>query len=142
MRHGFTIIELTGVLTLMALAASLSFSVSRGLRERLAVMGAREDLVGLIIRARGEALRRGGSRVIVIQDPAEIRLEAGGEVLRRVDIAATWRTELVLCCGHASVELRFDASGLGSMAARSITLSRGSAVTRLIISAYGRIRRE
>lgn len=142
MRNGFTLIELAGALILMALAASLSLSVTHGVRDRLAVIGAREDLVGLITRARGEALRRGGSSVIVIQNPAEIRLEAGGEMLHRVDIGATWRTELVLSGGRSSVELRFDASGLGSMAARSVTLSRGSAVTRLIISSYGRIRRE
>ena len=142
MRRGFTLFELTGVLALLALAASLSFPVSRTVRDRLAVTGAREELVGLITRARGEALRRGGSSLILVRDPAEVRIEASGEVLQRVDIAATWRTELVLSGGRATVELRFDASGVGRMAATSITLTRGSAVARLIISAYGRIRRE
>ncbi len=142
MRHGFTLLELTGVLTLLALAASLSFPVSRSVRERLSVMGAREELVGLIKRARAEALRRGGSSLIVVQNPAEVRIEARGELLHRVDVGATWRTELVLSGGRSTVELRFDASGLGRMAASSVTLTRGSAVARLIISAYGRVRRE
>ena len=142
MRHGFTLLELTGVLTLLALTASLSFPVSRSVRERLSVIGAREELVGLITRARGEALRRGGSSLIVVQYPAEVRIEARGELLHRVDVGATWRTELVLSGGRPTVELRFDASGLGRMAANSVTLTRGSAVARLIISAYGRIRRE
>ena len=66
MRHGFTLLELTGVLTLLALAASLSFPASRSVRERLAVIGAREELVGLIKRARAEALRGGGSTLIVV----------------------------------------------------------------------------
>ncbi len=142
MRYGFTILELTGVLTLLALAATLSFPVGQGVRERLSVVGAREELVGLITRARGEALRRGGSRLIILGSPAEVRIEAGGELLHRVDLGATWRTELVLSGGRQAVELRFDASGLGRMAARSVTFTRGSAVARLIISAYGRIRRE
>jgi len=142
MRHGFTILELAGVLALLAVAGSLSFPVGWSVRERLSVVGAREELVGLITRARGEALRHGGSRLIVIRDPAEIRIEAGGEILHRVDIRATWGTELVLSGGRPSFELRFDALGLGRMAARSVTLTRGSAVARLIISAYGRIRRE
>ncbi len=142
MRHGFTLLELTGVLTLLALTASLSFPVSRSVRERLSVIGAREELVGLITRARGEALRRGGSSLIVVRNPAEVRIEARGELLHRVDVGATWRTELVLSGGRPTVELRFDASGLGRMAASSVTLTRGSAVARLIISAYGRIRRE
>ncbi len=106
------------------------------------MIGAREDLVGLIMRARAEALRRGGSNLIVVSNPAEIRIETGGELLHHAYIGATWRTELMLSGGHPSVELRFDASGLGSMAAHSVTFTRGSAVARLIISAYGRIRRE
>ena len=142
MRHGFTILELTGVLTLLALATSLSFPASRGVRERVSVIGAREELVGLITRARAEALRHGGSSLIVVRYPAEVRIEAGGELLHRVDVGATWRTELVLSGGRPKVEVRFDASGLGRMAATSVTLTRGSAVARLIISAYGRIRRE
>lgn len=142
MRHGFTLFELTGVLILLALAASVSIPVGQSVRERLSVIGAREELVGLITRARGEALRRGGSSLIINRNPAEIRIEAGGEILHRVDIGVIWRTELALSGGRPSVELRFDALGLGRMAARSVTLTRGSAVARLIISAYGRIRRE
>ena len=142
MRHGFTILELAGVLALLVVAASLSFPVGWSVRERLSVIGAREELVGLITRARGVALRDGGSSLIVIRNPAEIRVEAGGQILHRVDIGATWRTELVLSGGRPTVELRFDTSGLGRMAARSVTFTRGSAVARLIISAYGRVRRE
>jgi len=142
MRNGFTIHELAGVLALLAVAASLSFPMGWSVRERLSVMGAREELVGLIQRARGEALRQGGASLFITRNPAEIRVEVRGEILHRVDLGATWRTELVLSGGRPSVELRFDASGLGRMAARSVTLTRGSAVARLIISAYGRIRRE
>ena len=142
MRHGFTLLELTVVLALLALATSLSFPVGRRIQDRLSVIGAREDLVGLITRARAEALRRGGSSLIVVSNPAEVRIEAEGELLHRAYIGATWRTELVLSGGRPSVELRFDSSGLGSMSGRSVTLTRGSAVARLIISAYGRIRRE
>ena len=142
MRHGFTLFELTSVLTLLALAASLSFPMAWSARERLSVNGAREELVGLITRARAEALRRGGSSLVIVRNPAEIRIEAGGELLHRAEIGATWKTELVLSGGRPMVELLFDASGLGRMAASSVTLTRGSAVARLIISAYGRIRRE
>jgi len=142
MRRGFTLLELTGVLILLALAASLSLPMGRSARDRLAVTGAREELVALITRARAEALRRGSSSLIVVRDPTEFRIEAGGELLHRVDIEATWKTELVLSGGRSTVELRFDASGLGRMAASSITLIRGKAVARLVISAYGRIRRE
>ncbi len=141
MRHGFTLLELAGVLALLALTAVLSFPMGRGVRERLSVIGAREELVGLITRARGEALRRGGPSLLVVRDPAEGRIEARGELLHRVELGATWRIELVLSGGRPTVELRFDASGLGRMAASWVTLTRGAAVARLIRSAYGGIRR-
>ncbi len=142
MRHGFTLLELAGVLALLALTAALSFPLGLGIRERLSVIGAREELVGLITQARGEALRHGGSSLIIISSPPEIRVEASGEILHRVDVGASWRTDLVLSGGRPSVELRFYASCLGRMAARSVALTRGSAVARLIISAFGRVRRE
>ena len=126
----------------MAVAASLSLPAGRLVRERLSVIGAREDLVAMIARARGEALRRGGSSLVIVESPAEIRIEAGGDTLQRVDLAAAWQTEVVLSGGRPSAELRFDALGLGRMAARSITLTRGSTVARLIVSAFGRVRRE
>ncbi len=142
MRYGFTLLELTVVLALVALAASLSFPLGQQVRERLSVIGAREDLVSLITRARAEALRRGGSSLIIVRSPAEIRIESGGELLQRLDLEAAWRTKLVLSGGRPRVELRFNALGLGTMTARSITIIRGSAVARLIVSAFGRIRRE
>ena len=142
MQRGFTLLELAGVLALLAVMASLSFPVGRSVSERLSVIGAREELVGLITLARGEALRHGGASLIVNRNPAEIRVEANGETLHRADLATTWRVELVLSGGRSSVELRFDASGLGRMSARSVTIARGSAVSRLIVSAYGRVRRE
>ena len=142
MRHGFTLPELVGVLALLAVVAGLSFPVGRNLSERLSVVGAREEFVGLITRARGEALRGGGSSLIVTRNPAEVRVEVNGEILSRVDLGATWRIELALSGGRPFVELRFDGTGLGRMSARSVTFTRGSAVARLIISAYGRIRRE
>ena len=69
MRRGFTILELVGVLALLAVTASLTFPVGWSVRERLSVIGAREELVGLITRARGVALRHGGSSLIVIRKP-------------------------------------------------------------------------
>jgi type II secretory pathway pseudopilin PulG len=142
MRQGFTLLELAGVLTLLALATTLFLPLGQSVRERLAVNGAREDLVGLITRARGEALRRGGSSLIIRRNPAEATIEVDGEVIHRLDLEPTWGIDLMLSGGRPSAELRFDGVGLGRMAARSVTFTRGSAVARLIISAYGRIRRE
>ena len=60
----------------------------------------------------------------------------------RVDLQGLHGAELFISGGRPRAELRFDGVGLGQMAARSLTLRRGAAVARLVISAYGRIRRE
>ena len=142
MRAGFSLLELIGVLVLLAVAVSLASPPLHDLRDRLSTVGAREEVVGLLTRARGEALRRGGSLVVVSRDPPEVLLIADTLVQERIDLWARYRTELFISGGSSRVELYFDSSGLGRMTARSFTFRRGSAVSRLVISAYGRMRRQ
>ncbi len=142
MRRGFSLLELVAALGIMSVAVSLLLPAARSAQDRLSVVAAREDLVALIVRARGEAIRHGGSSVVVRGRPAEAWIAAGGVVIEHVDIRGRYRAELELSGAAQTVELHFDATGLGRMAARSITVHRGGAVVRLVISAYGRLRRE
>ena len=145
MRPGFSLLELIGVLALLAVAVSLAVPPFHDLGERLSAVGAREEVADLLARARGEALRRGGSTVVISANPAEALLIAGAAdtlVHERIDLWARYGTELFISGGASRVELYFDSSGLGRMTSRSFTFRRGSAVTRLVVSAYGRMRRQ
>ena len=59
MRRGFSMLELVIALTLITLGVSLLLPAARRVDERLSVVAAREELVALIVRARGQALAHG-----------------------------------------------------------------------------------
>lgn len=142
MCRGFSILELVCALGLVAVGVSLLLPAARRVDERLSVVAAREELVGLIVRARGQALVHGGATVVVEQRPPRAWITAGRVIQEHVDLWGRHGAELLISGGRPRAELRFDGVGLGKMAARSITFRRGTAVARLIVSAYGRIRRE
>ena len=142
MRTGFSLLELIGALALLAVAVSLALPPLHDFGERLSVVGAREEVAGLLTRARAEAIQRGGSRVVISRDPPLALLMADTLVRERIDLWARYRAELFISGGRSRVELNFDSSGLGRMTARSFTFRRRGAVSRLVISAYGRMRRE
>ena len=142
MCRGFSLLELVCALSLLVVGVSVLLPAARSVDDRLAVVAAREELVGLIVRARGQALLHGGATVVVEHQPARAWITAGQVTREQVDLWERHGAELLISGGRPNAELRFDATGLGTMAARSITLRRGVAVARLVVSAYGRIRRE
>lgn len=142
MCRGFSLLELVFALALIALGVSLLLPAARRVEERLSVVAAREELVGLVMQARGQALIHGGAVVVLEQQPARAWITAGGAIREPVDLENLHGVELFISGGRPRVELRFDAVGLGRMAARSMTFRRGEALARLVVSAYGRIRRE
>ena len=142
MCRGFSLLELVCALGLVAVGVSLLLPAARSVDDRLSVVAAREELVGLIVRARGQALVHGGAMVVVEHQPPAAWITAGRVIREHVDLWGRHGVALVISGGRPSAELRFDGVGLGQMAARSITFRRGAAVARLVVSAYGRIRRE
>ncbi len=142
MCRGFSILELVVALTLIAVGVSLLLPAARRIDERLSVVAAREELVGLIIRARGLARLHGEAALVLETGPAKAWISAGDTIREIIDLRELHQADLFISGGRASAELRFDGLGLGRMAARSMTLRRGRALARLVVSAYGRIRRE
>ncbi len=62
---GFTLLELITVITLLGLLLGRTIPAGRRLQDRMAVIGAREAVVGLFHRARSEAVARGGATLVL-----------------------------------------------------------------------------
>lgn len=137
---GFTVPELLTVLLLLSLGVAFLVPAARRLVDRMAVVAAREAVVGMIVRARARAVAVGGAELEL--DPARNRVEvleaAGGG--RSIDLARQFGVELGPA-GAATSRLRFDPLGLGRTASRTLEFRRGRVADTLTISAYGRVRR-
>lgn len=141
MRRGHTLLELSAVLALIALAGSAFLSAAHGLRDRSAVVAAREEVAGLLAQARVTAVARGGATVHVSAAEGRAWLEAGGMTERRLDLSREPGVEVVLSRGRDQAEVAFDALGLGRVASETFRFRRGEAQATLVVSGYGRVRR-
>ena len=139
---GFTLIELVVVLSLLTLAVAGVFPALMGRLDRLAVMAAREEVVGLFHRARAVAVAKGGATILLTSQPSTISLESGKEVHSFVSFDNGREVRLSLSRNRSEVELSFDPLGLGRVASQTLIFSRGSSTARLVISSYGRLERQ
>ena len=142
MHHGFSLLELLCALALITFGLGLSLPAARRAQERFSVMAAREELIALITQARGRALVHGGAVVVLERWPPRAWIVAGDSVLGLIDLESLYGAELLFGGARPRAELRFDGVGLGQMTARSMTVRRGSTLARIVVSAYGRVRRE
>lgn len=129
------------VLALLGLAISHLLSAARHQADRMAVLGAREDLVGILHRARTEAISRGGTEVVLTSSPPSAELLAGENTLARTPIGESYGVALGLSRGRAEARLRFGPLGLGLVASQTLGITRGDAEAFLVVSSLGRVTR-
>jgi type II secretory pathway pseudopilin PulG len=141
MNRGHTLVELTAVLLLMALASSALLPLVRRTQDRSSVIAAREAVAGLVAEARVASVMYGGASVHFASEPWRAWYEAGGEIRRRVPLGEDLGVTLVLTRSRSASEIRFDALGLGQMASESLRFVRRGADAGLVLSSYGRVRR-
>lgn len=141
MARGHTLLELTLVLAVGAIAAAVLAPPARTLSDRLAVTAAREAVAGLLAEARVVAMERGGASVHLADGPWRAWSVADGEVVRTIQLERETGVLVELGGGRREVSLDFDALGLGVVASRTLIFRRGDAEARLVVSGYGRIRR-
>ncbi len=140
-RSGFTLLELITVVTLLALTLSELLPAARRSWDRFAVVGAREEVVGLFHRARLEAVARGGASVTLSADPPRVEIWAGGELLDASSLDQEYDVALLLSRERARVEIHFDPLGLGRVASQTLRFARGEAEAVLVVSSFGRMTR-
>jgi len=141
-RFGFTLVELVFVLTLMGIGVACLLPAARIQRDRLAVLGAREELAGLFHRTRAEAVARGGAILSLLAASSSASIVAEADTLVRSELQAIYGVTMALSGGRGEAGLVFGPLGLGRVASQTIRLRRGTAEARLIVSSLGRIVRE
>lgn len=139
--RGFTLLELAVVLFLLSLTLGHLLSAGRRQVDRLAVLGAREEVVGLLHRARMEAVANGGASVRLFTDPPRVELEAKGMILERRELEREYGIDLGLTRDRKEVELRFGPLGIGHVSGQTLRFRRGTKTAELVISSLGRVSR-
>ncbi|MFQ5536169.1 MAG: Tfp pilus assembly protein FimT/FimU [Gemmatimonadota bacterium] len=142
MRTGYTLFELAAVLLLMTVATALLVPLTGSAVDRAAVRGAREAVTAVLAEARVRARILSGAQVELSGPPWVVSLTAGGVELRRVSLAREWGVVVDSVPPGETIRIRFDALGIGRVASRRIILRRNDAVARLVVSGFGRVRRE
>lgn len=139
--RGFTLLELVTVVTLMGVVLAEGLPAARNLMDRMAVVGAREAVVGVFHRARMEAVARGGARIVLVASPAGLEVWSGGALRSAVDLEEEFGVDLTLSSGDALAEIGFDALGLGRVASQTLIFDRNGTESGLVVSSFGRVTR-
>lgn len=140
-RPGHTLLELSIVLMLATLFATLAVpSFLRG-RHALAVRAARAELVATIAAARSTAILTGGATAVVDMPGSAIWIEApdGSRIGDARELGHSHGIELEHS-RYSRIDIRYDALGIGRLANTSIRIRRGDVTSTITISAYGRVR--
>jgi Tfp pilus assembly protein FimT len=137
-RPGTTLLELILGLLILAILLGGAAVPLTGLRDRLAVTGACQRFTASLALARAAALMHGGAVLVIDPEAWEWRVVPtpysphSGQV-RVPDVAIE--------VGGQEPVIRFDHIGIGRLANRTITFTRGRAQARLTLSIYGRASR-
>ncbi|HSH46570.1 MAG TPA: prepilin-type N-terminal cleavage/methylation domain-containing protein [Longimicrobiales bacterium] len=139
MRHaGFSLLELIVVLGLLATLLGAALPPALRWRDALAVRAARDEVVSALAWTRVAAVARGGARLVIEPSSGRVRTETAGAARIHVDLARRYGVSLE--GERATIEIGYDALGIGRGANRTLILRRGAARASVIVSLYGRVR--
>jgi prepilin-type N-terminal cleavage/methylation domain-containing protein len=136
--RGFTLVELVVVLTLLGIAVSFLLPAARRQRDRMAVLGAREEVAGLLHRVRGEAIARGVAELALTTTPPVAEILSADDTLARARLEETYGVTLGLSRNRQEARLVFGPMGLGRVASQTLRFRRGDEEALLVVSSLGR----
>jgi Tfp pilus assembly protein FimT len=139
--RGHTLIELLFVLLLAGLTVASLAPLGRRYRDRESVVAAREAVVGLLGEARLAAVERGAGSVRIAPNPWHAVALAGDSIVRAVPLEAAFGVDMSFAGTSDSIEVGYDALGLGRVASQTLVFMRGNESARLVISSFGRVTR-
>lgn len=139
MRHGTTLLEVTAVLAILGIMASMSIPRFAGYRDRVAVGAGATAAVAMLATARYAAVRRATLTAISFDTAgATITIFAGPDTIERRSLAAVHGVRLTA----SRDSIAYAPNGMGYGAANTkVIVSRGAAAETLTVSRLGRVRR-
>ena len=129
MRSGATLLELTVVFVLIALAGTIFLPAARRQADRAALVGAREAVAALVARTRTEAMLAGAASLRVRAADGEVAVLSADSVIVGQSLGSQYGVTIELGRRAKVAELHFDGLGLGRVASRTITLRDGVPLT-------------
>jgi type II secretory pathway pseudopilin PulG len=140
-RTGHTLIELSIALIVAAALMTVAARPLHRARHEVAVAAARRELASAVAVTRSTAILGGGARLVVDLPSATAWIESAAGVIPGSvrDLGARYGVSIE-ADRSPRVEIRFDGLGVGRLANTTIRLRRGDVESRIIISAYGRVR--
>jgi prepilin-type N-terminal cleavage/methylation domain-containing protein len=139
MRHGTTLLEITSVLAILGIMASMAFPRFAGYRDRVAVGAGTTSAVAMLATARYAAVRRATITAISFDTiAATITVFAGADTIERRSLGAVHGVRLTA----SRDSIAYAPNGMGYGAANTkLVVSRGAAAETLTVSRLGRVRR-
>lgn len=139
--NGYSLFELTVALALVIVASSMLVPVLGDTRDRMTVLAARETLVALLQEARTAARRAGTASLRLDAEHARAQVAIGDSVVHAADLGRQG-VRIDLPGGRTRGEISYNGLGIGVFANETVELSAGSERARLVVSSYGRVRRD
>ena len=140
-RSGYSIIEITMVLVILAALAPPLIASAADLRTSFLLSSASEEAAGLFAEARWSAVAEGAATVILNAEPPwGAVVTAAGDTTRLTDLG-TGGVSLRLSRGRANSRVRFGPLGLGLVSSQTLTFELEGEERRLVVSSLGRVSR-
>jgi hypothetical protein len=140
MKRGHTLLELAVVLTVVMLIGSMALGLGRRHLDRMAVVQERERAAALFHNARAEARVHGGA-VVRVEGGTLTLIRPPDQVVRSVDPGQR-QVRVEIRGVREEADIRFGPMGIGRAASLTLHFQRGGAEVPLVLSSYGRLRRE
>ncbi|HEX6693563.1 MAG TPA: hypothetical protein VF035_02550 [Longimicrobiales bacterium] len=141
-QRGNSLLELALYIALLTIIVTLAAPPFAWARDVLAVRAARDAVVAASARARSHAVSHGGASLRIDTSAGTLRITTQDQAVSDlVDLASASGVRIRLENTQATVAtLPYDALGIGRLANRTITISRGRVTGGVTFSAYGRAR--
>lgn len=140
-RAGYSLIEVTVALAIIAALAPPVLGAAASLRTSLALRESREYAIRLLAEARWTAIREGSATVEFAASPPYGRVvSATGDTVMAADLGQGG-VALRLSRDRATSRVRYGPMGLGWVSSQTLRFTRAGQERALVVSSLGRVTR-